>query len=53
MERVMGIEPTQPAWKAGILAIELHPRFATVIILSKIRCNVNILFAEKRRFIKG
>ena len=25
MERVMGIEPTQPAWKAGILAIELHP----------------------------
>ena len=53
MERVMGIEPTQPAWKAGILAIELHPRFATVIILSKIRCNVNILFAENRRFIKG
>ena len=27
LERVMGIEPTQPAWKAGILAIELHPRF--------------------------
>ena len=26
MERVMGIEPTRPAWKAGILAIELHPR---------------------------
>ena len=23
----MGIEPTQPAWKAGILAIELHPHF--------------------------
>ncbi len=22
----MGIEPTQPAWKAGILAVELHPR---------------------------
>ncbi len=21
----MGIEPTQPAWKAGILAVELHP----------------------------
>ena len=21
----MGIEPTRPAWKAGILAIELHP----------------------------
>ena len=26
VERVMGIEPTRPAWKAGILAIELHPR---------------------------
>ena len=26
LERVMGIEPTQPAWKAGILAIELHPQ---------------------------
>ena len=25
LERVMGIEPTQPAWKAGILTIELHP----------------------------
>ncbi len=46
MERVMGIEPTQPAWKAGILAIELHPHFATEIILSKNRCNVNILFAN-------
>ena len=22
----MGIEPTRPAWKAGILAIELHPQ---------------------------
>ena len=26
VERVMGIEPTQSAWKAEILAIELHPR---------------------------
>ena len=26
VERVMGIEPTRPAWKAGILAIELHPQ---------------------------
>ena len=24
----MGIEPTRPAWKAGILAIELHPHRA-------------------------
>ena len=26
VERVMGIEPTSPAWKAGILAVEQHPR---------------------------
>ena len=26
MERVTGIEPASPAWKAGALAIELHPR---------------------------
>ena len=29
MERVMGIEPTQSAWKAEILAIELHPQVLT------------------------
>ena len=27
VERVMGIEPTSPAWKAGILAVEQHPHF--------------------------
>ena len=27
MERMMGIEPTYPAWKAGVLAIELHPQW--------------------------
>ena len=26
MERVTGIEPAPPAWKAGALAVELHPR---------------------------
>jgi hypothetical protein len=26
MERVTGIEPAFPAWKAGTLAIVLHPR---------------------------
>ncbi len=30
----MGIEPTQPAWKAGILAIELHPHMLLFYILS-------------------
>ena len=28
----MGIEPTRPAWKAGILAIELHPQTVTTVI---------------------
>ena len=35
VERVMGIEPTRPAWKAGILAIELHPHLLRFNILSK------------------
>src|SRR5918998_3361646 len=26
LERVTGVEPASPAWKAGALAIELHPR---------------------------
>ena len=43
MERVMGIEPTRPAWKAGILAIELHPR-RTGIILSQKTAAVKIFF---------
>ena len=41
LERVMGIEPTQPAWKAGILTIELHPHI-TLTILTKIYRSVNI-----------
>ena len=38
----MGIEPTRPAWKAGILAIELHPQ-ATVVIISRHHTIVNTL----------
>ena len=30
----MGIEPTRPAWKAGILAIELHPQIISAISLT-------------------
>ena len=26
LERVTGIEPAPPAWKAGALAVELHPQ---------------------------
>ena len=41
MERVMGIEPTQPAWKAGILTIELHPQTTFSILANKMQ-KVNI-----------
>ncbi len=34
LERVMGIEPTRPAWKAGILAIELHPHYFAKSIIT-------------------
>ena len=30
MERVTGIEPASPAWKAGALAIELHPQLLNI-----------------------
>ena len=31
LERVTGIEPASPAWKAGALAIVLHPQAADTI----------------------
>ena len=34
VERVMGIEPASPAWKAGALAIVLHPRTPSAQIVS-------------------
>ena len=34
MEQVTGIEPASPAWKAGALAIELHPHAPSVEIVS-------------------
>ena len=46
----MGIEPTQPAWKAGILAVELHPhlcfcsQLADLFIISKMSKYVNNFF---------
>ena len=39
MERVMGVEPTQPAWKAGILPLNYTRR--TNHILAPIRSFVN------------
>ena len=34
MEQVTGIEPASPAWKAGALAIVLHPRAPSTQIVS-------------------
>ena len=34
VERVTGIEPASPAWKAGALAIVLHPHAPSVEIVS-------------------
>ena len=50
MERVMGIEPTRPAWKAGILAIELHPQ-ATCVIISWLAGFVNGFFQKNPFFL--
>ncbi len=50
MERVMGIEPTRPAWKAGILAIELHPQ-ATFEIISWINMSVNSFLKKIYLFV--
>ena len=35
-ERVMGIEPTCPAWKAGVLTIVLHPHVIYSVITNDI-----------------
>ena len=55
MERVMGIEPTQPAWKAGILAIELHPHLPFLLataILYQILSALSTPFFKKIFFTK-
>ncbi len=40
----MGIEPTSPAWKAGILAVEQHPRKIARIIIAYFLQLVNTFF---------
>ena len=44
-KRVMGIEPTCPAWKAGVLAIVLHPQNTVFSCISgfKTRTAMNII----------
>ena len=46
MERVTGIEPASPAWKAGALAVVLHPQI--------IQENVSLeMIAYWQEFVKG
>ena len=52
----MGIEPTQSAWKAEILAIELHPHVRSttddLIIISAIFGFVNTFLKKFLNFLK-
>ena len=49
MERVMGIEPTQSAWKAEILAIELHPH--TMLPLSLHQQPTFRIISQRKPFV--
>ena len=44
MERVMGIEPTQPAWKAGILPLNYTRTCQRLYILPKFKKKVKCFF---------
>lgn len=44
----MGIEPTQPAWKAGILAIELHPHICNGNYFTKLPPQCQVLNQDLR-----
>ena len=57
LERVTGIEPASPAWKAGALAIVLHPRMpseeiVSFVILSHTQRSCQALFAKKPDYSK-
>ena len=53
LERVMGIEPTRPAWKAGILPLNYTRIFsATLIIIHNQRCIVKCFLQFILLFLK-
>ena len=53
MERVTGIEPASPAWKAGALAIVLHPHAPSVEIVSLVIIAYdNSICQEENRFLR-
>ncbi len=50
MERVMGIEPTYPAWKAGVLPLNYTRVFRNATILSQAACFVKGFFKKNNIF---
>ena len=51
MERVMGIEPTRPAWKAGILPLN-YTRMGTAVYLTSALVSYHILMGLSITFWK-
>ena len=49
MERVMGIEPTRPAWKAGILPLN-YTRIGGLSIVPK--CGYPYIISYEKEFVK-
>ena len=47
LERVTGLEPASPAWKAGALAIVLHPRAPSEQIVSFVILTRRWLFVNR------
>ena len=52
MERVMGIEPTRPAWKAGILPLNYTRIRQRLYIVAKFHDNVKCFFGIFGTFSK-
>ena len=51
LERVMGIEPTRPAWKAGVLPLNYTRILATGYSLAHLACYCQYLQGRKGRKI--
>ena len=45
----MGIEPTYPAWKAGVLAVELHPHIFVNYKQILVRYSITVHFVSTLR----
>ena len=52
MERVMGIEPTYPAWKAGVLPMN-YTRTCDFVSIANLRGFVNVFFHFLVFFLKN